>query len=97
MTTPELERLRRLIARATHESTPVEEARTCGVIACRLIDRLGLLDQASAPQQPIQGPSPWRKIRSRYEATCRLCGAFYSVGEVVAWRRGEGVRCLECV
>lgn len=32
-----LNRIRHLIARAAHPNTPVEEARSCGVIACRLI------------------------------------------------------------
>lgn len=37
MTSPVLDKIQKLLARAAHESTPVEEARTSAVIAARLI------------------------------------------------------------
>jgi len=39
-----LDRARGLVARAAHPKTPETEARTCAVLACRLIQEHGLLD-----------------------------------------------------
>ena len=46
MTSP-LERARVLLRRAVHPNTPLEEARSCALIACRDIAEFHLLDEAS--------------------------------------------------
>lgn len=43
MSAKALERLRDLLARALHEETPTEEARTCAMQICRLIQKHNLV------------------------------------------------------
>lgn len=50
------ERVDALLARALHENTPPEEARTSAMIACRIIADHRLLDP-----QPEAKRSPWTK------------------------------------
>lgn len=90
-----------LAARAAHEATPREEARTCGVILARLIveHRLTL----HAPGEPEPAPAPDRsrsrrpiRIVTRYRTRCLECGARICIGEMVIWIRGEGSMHPDC-
>ncbi|MEM2338674.1 MAG: hypothetical protein QXW83_00555 [Nitrososphaerales archaeon] len=36
------------------------------------------------------------RLRTRYKARCKICKRSVGIGEVVFWRRGEGVICSEC-
>lgn len=56
-----LESVTRLLALATGENTPVEEARTAAMAACRLILKHGLLNGAVGPVTPERKPRPRRE------------------------------------
>jgi hypothetical protein len=91
-------RLIALIRRAVDAGSSEEERRTCGVIACQIIVRDGLLDtmaqQASAP--PTRSTTKWVRIKSKFSGTCVVCFKRYEVGAEVLWRRGIGSKHVAC-
>lgn len=92
-----------LVARAAHEATPREEARTCGVILARLIVEHRLTIHAPGEPEPKPAPAPDRsgsrrpiRIVTRYRTRCLECGARICIGEMVIWIRGEGAMHPDC-
>jgi hypothetical protein len=56
--TPIEDKIRHLLARAAHPSTPVEEARTCAHLAAKLMAEHGIeVGGGGAPETPVFGPA----------------------------------------
>ena len=106
-----LAKIRALLARATHETTPAEEARTSAHLAARLIVSHGFkigLSNGHAPPPPPPPEEPRPRARSsggmknyavftnKYRGRCVSCGAPYAIGDRIAWRRGEGTTHYTC-
>jgi len=91
------ERIANLIRRATHPTTPIEEARTSAVIALKTMVDAGLT-VGGAPVSPPPAPerAAKRAIRAQHASWCRVCGNRCEVGALVYWRQGEGIVHREC-
>lgn len=96
MTATILQRAEALIARAAHEATPVEEARTCGVLLAKLIVAHGLELREQEPQREQELPAQGRWIRSRFDTGCRRCARAVRSGDSVYWVKNKGVTCRPC-
>lgn len=66
MTTP-ADRVRQLIAKALDEATPVEEARSCALIAIRIIDEYEMLRPLPPPHPaPTRRDRAWEEVMSHF-------------------------------
>lgn len=103
-----LDRIRALLARAAHPTTPEEEARTSAVQAARLIARYDVpigtatvVDVRVWPS-PTYGPSGrgGSGLHCRYQAArsgrCQECGRAFHKGEEIGWRNPIGPVHLDC-
>jgi hypothetical protein len=92
-----------LLERATHASTPAEEARTCGFLLARIIADHGLAIVAGStlafvasfmpppgpvPQSPQASTGGYHRIRSKFGGACSVCGRSFGAGVSIAWKRG---------
>lgn len=107
-----LEKIRALLARAVHPTTPSEEARTSAHLAVRLIvsndftiGANGHARSAPPPPPPPPPPEPKRSrssgssyavLSSKYDGRCVACAKPYAVGDRITWRRGEGATHYAC-
>jgi len=90
------ERIDALVTRAVHASTPVEEARTSALIACRLLSEQSAEDAETGPELRQVPPerAGYRPPRG-HVTLCILCGAEmwvdYDHASYVAEPMGVGV------
>ncbi len=112
MTTPRiLDRIRALLARAAHPTTPEEEARTSAVQAARLIGKHEVAIGVPAVEVRVAWrapePSSWTGsstarsgFHCRYRAAkagrCQECKKSFAKGEEVGWRNPIGPVHLDC-
>jgi hypothetical protein len=106
----DLERVRSLLERAAHPETPEEEARTCAVIAARLIHKNGFVVSklnTNSLKETItkkRGPINWENVprakvfRRRCATTqgyCNVCNAYYEPGEEICMELNGGrITCI---
>lgn len=48
------------------------------------------------PRSRTVAPETFRLIYAKYDTACRDCGGDIYTGERVAWKKGWGVKCLQC-
>lgn len=110
-TPKQLERIRALLARAAHATTPEEEARTSAVQAARLIARHKV--EIGAPvlevrvwtgSSSVADPQAWatavgdfgQPYAAKVGGRCQLCKRGYRRGERIKWRNPIGPVHVEC-
>ena len=85
-----LAKLKALVLKATDPGDSVEEQRTTGVIACKLI-RAGDFDfETSKPSQPSVGPRSVRMIVARFDSPCVFCDRPIRSGTVIYYQKYFG-------
>ncbi len=77
------EKIKPLVTRTAHANTPVEEARTCGVIACKLI-----VEHAEPPTASLGDPKTLERLQRLIEraAHAETCAEEARTSAVIACR-----------
>ncbi len=93
------ERFAALVARATHPTTPPEEARTAALIACQYFAAHSLeivpAGASAAPTPPVATTRRRVDIVARYRGWCGECRNAYRPGTTIT-RTDRGWAHVEC-
>lgn len=90
------EKLRSLIALAGDERTPVEEARTAGVQACREIVRGGLVVGEKRQGVAVRGWPKFDVSLGMSDERCARCGRPFPLNWTIVRYSDGDVHCLSC-